>query len=238
MYQILTGDPNTESSSYPRTQQTFSSPYLHEFQPEWVRSFPWLHYSKHTDGAFCQACALFATSDVNGQKLGYFVTKPFTSWIKMTSKATKHSKQEYHQLAVVRMDEFIQRYKNPTQSVDALINSAKKQRMLDNQRVIESLLKTITFCGRQGIASRGHSDDHVSWTEFEERNLGNFVELLKFRAEHDHVLAQHLERAPRNATYTSKTIQIEMIDVIGTPFIITSQKRSKVPSTIPFLSMR
>ena len=62
----------------------------------------------------------------------------------------------------------------------------------------------IMFYGRQGIALRGHSDDHVSWTEFEKRNLGNFVELLKFRAEHDHVLAQHLERAQRNATYTSK----------------------------------
>lgn len=109
MYQILTGDPNTDSSSYPRTQQTSSSPYLRQFQPEWVRSFPWLHYSKHTDGAFCRACALIAPSDVKGQKLGYFVTKPFTSWIKMTSKATKHSKQEYHQLAVVRMDEFIQK---------------------------------------------------------------------------------------------------------------------------------
>ena len=110
MYQILTSDPNTDSSSYPRTQQTSSSPYLRQFKPEWVQSFPWLHYSRHTDGAFCRACALFAPSDVKGQKLSYFVTKPFMKWIKMTSK---HSKQEYHQLAVVKMDELIQRYKNP-----------------------------------------------------------------------------------------------------------------------------
>lgn len=75
IYQILTSEPNTDSSSYPRTQQTPSSPYLRQFQPEWVQSFPWLHYSRHTDGAFCRACALFAPSDVKGQKLGYFVTK-------------------------------------------------------------------------------------------------------------------------------------------------------------------
>ena len=107
--------------------------------------------------------------------------------------------------------------------------------MLDNQCVIESLLKTIMFCGRQGIALRGHSDDHVSWTEFEKRNLDNFVELLKFRAEHDHVLAQHLERAPQNATYTSKTIQNEMIDVIGTAIrnnITEEVKSSKYYSII------
>lgn len=235
MYQILTLNPNMDPASYPRTQQTSSSPYLRQFQPEWVRSFPWLHYSRHTDGAFCRACALFAPSDVKGQKLSYFVTRPFTSWIKMTSKATKHSKQEYHQLAVAKMDEFIRRYKHPPQSVDALLNSAKKQRMLDNQCVIESLLKTIMFCGRQGISLRGHSDDHVSWSEFEERNLGNFIELLKFRAEHDHVLAQHLKYAPRNATYTSKTIQNEMIDVIGTVIrndIIKEVKSSKLYSVI------
>ena len=126
MYQILTLNPNMDPASYPRTQQTSSSPYLRQFQPEWVRSFPWLHYSRHTDGAFCRACALFAPSDVKGQKLSYFVTRPSTSWIKMTSKATKHSKQEYHQLAVAKMDEFIKRYKHPPQSVDALLNSAKK----------------------------------------------------------------------------------------------------------------
>ena len=126
------------------------------------------------------------------------------------------------------MDEFIQRYKNPPQSVDALINSAKKQRMLDNQHVIESPLKTIMFCGRRGIFFRGRSDDHVIWSEFEERNLGNFIELLRFRAEYDHVLAQHLKCAPRNATYTSKTIQNEMIDVIGTVIRneITKEARS------------
>ena len=43
-------------------------------------------------------------------------------------------------------------------------------------------------------------------------NRGNFVE---FRAEHDQILAQHLANAPRNATYTSKTIQNELIEVVG-----------------------
>ena len=215
-YQILISEPISNPSAYPRTQQTATSPYQRQFQPEWLRSFPWLHYSRHTDGAFCRACAMFAPGTVKGQKLSSFVTKHFYLWIKMTDKATKHSKQGYHHLAMARMDEFIRRYSTPSQSVDVLLNSARKQRLLKNQCVIESLMKTIIFCGRQGLALRGHRDDHVNWDECEEHNLGNFIEMLKFRAENDHVLAEHLQGAPRNATYTSKTIQNEMIDVIGT----------------------
>ena len=43
----------------------------------------------------------------------------------------------------------------------------------------------------------------------------NFIELVKFRAETDAILKTHLENAPRNALYISKTIQNELIDTIG-----------------------
>jgi hypothetical protein len=78
-YQILTSEPISDLSTYPRTQQTATSPYLRQFQPEWLRSFPWLHYSRHANGVFCRACAVFAPGTVKGQKLSSFVTKPFHS---------------------------------------------------------------------------------------------------------------------------------------------------------------
>ena len=234
-YRILTCEPSTDPSAYPRKQQTASSSYQRQFHPKWLQSFPWLHYSRHSDGAFCRACALFAPDNVKGQTLGAFVTKPFTSWIKMTAKATKHSKQGYHQVSMTKMDEFVHRYSIPSQSMDVLVNSIAQQRLLDNQCVIESLLKTVMFCGRQGLAFRGHNDDHVSWSELEERNLGNFVECLRFRAEHDRILARHLQSAPCNATYTSKTSQNEMIYVVGTVIrtdILNEVKKSKYYSII------
>lgn len=46
-------------------------------------------------------------------------------------------------------------------------------------------------------------------------NEGNFVELVRFQAETDPVLAQHLAKSPRNARYTSKTIQNELVEAIG-----------------------
>ena len=46
-------------------------------------------------------------------------------------------------------------------------------------------------------------------------NHGNFIALVNFRAQTDETLKKHLQNAPRNAKYTSKTIQNQLIDIIG-----------------------
>ena len=47
-------------------------------------------------------------------------------------------------------------------------------------------------------------------------NPGNFLALLKFRAEGgDTVLASHLQSGGKNALYTSKTVQNELIEICG-----------------------
>ena len=80
-YRILTREPNTDASSYPRTRASASAAFR-QFQPSWLKSFPWLHYSQHTNGAFCRACAMFVPETVGGQIPGQFVTKAFRSWKK------------------------------------------------------------------------------------------------------------------------------------------------------------
>ena len=66
--------------------------------------------------------------------------------------------------------------------------------MESNQKVVESLLKIVLLCGKQGLALRGHRDDKIIWSDIgdEHPNEGNFVELVRFRAETDLILAQHL----------------------------------------------
>lgn len=82
--------------------------------------------------------------------------------------------------------------------------------------MIESLFKVAILCGKQGLAMRGHRDDRVQWEdEGEGSNEGNFIQLVRFRAETDDVLAAHLSKAPQNARYTSKTIQNELLQVAG-----------------------
>ena len=65
----------------------------------------------------------------------------------------------------------------------------------------------------KNLALRGHRDDS---TASEHGNKGNFHALLEFRAKAGGVtLKEHLMYAKRNATYTSKTIQNEMINIIS-----------------------
>ena len=86
------------------------------------------------------------------------------------------------------------------------------------------------------MALRGHRDDKVDWTVEElSHNEGNFIELVRFRAETDHILANHLSKAPRNAKYTSKTIQNELISVVGRSIqntIVNEVKEAKFYSVI------
>ena len=78
-------------------------------------------------------------------------------------------------------------------------------------------VQIVMLCGIQGLAFRGHRDDKIIWTDVGEEhpNEGNFVELVRFRAETDPTLAQHLANSPRNARYTSKTIQNVLVKVVG-----------------------
>ena len=183
-YHILKTEPNSDPSSFPRTRSSESQPYRH-FQPSWTKQYPWLHYSQHDDGAYCRACALFAPKQVGGQDLGKFVTKPFKSWGKVFQKASTHGTKNYHLSSMTRMTEFLAQYENPSQSISVIMDSELQRVMETNQKVLESLIKIILLCGKQGLALRGHRDDNISWTEDDEAhsNEGDFVELVRFRAE-------------------------------------------------------
>lgn len=73
------------------------------------------------------------------------------------------------------------------------------------------IVESVILCGKQNIPLRGHRDDSTSTSS----NKGNFWAILNLLASHDKELADHLKNAPKNATYTSKTIQNEIIDTIG-----------------------
>ena len=71
--------------------------------------------------------------------------------------------------------------------------------------------------GMQGLAFRGHRDEKftfVDQSDQESYNPGNFIKLVRFRAETNPALAKHLKNAPKNARYTSKTIQNQMINIV------------------------
>ena len=72
----------------------------------------------------------------------------------------------------------------------------------------------ILFCGQQGISLRGRRDDSTANSGL--CNKGNFMALLEYSVRSGNAaLAKHLKEAPKNALYTSKTNQNELIGCIG-----------------------
>ena len=217
-YRILIKEHDPNPSAYPRTRP-YGSGAFRQFQPSWLTQYPWLHYSPHSDGVFCRACVLFAPETAGGRTLGQFVTKPFKSWVNKTQKMIAHGSSDYHLTAYAKMNQFMSTYENPSEAIDTRLDSQAQRQLEDNQQVIKSLFKVVMLLGKQGIALRGHRDDKIEWieqTDTETSNQGNFIELIRFRADTDAVLRKHLESAPKNAQYTSKTIQNQLIDVVGT----------------------
>lgn len=65
------------------------------------------------------------------------------------------------------MTEFITRYQEFSAAINMQmqVQVAAQKRMVDNQTVIESLLKVILLCGKQGLALHGHRHHNIDWEE-------------------------------------------------------------------------
>ena len=113
---------------------------------------------------------------------------------------------------------WLHNYEEPSKAINTQLDSQAQKQLEENRLVIESLFKVTMLLGKQGLAFRGHRDDKIVPLEHnvaESENPGNFIELVYFRAETDTVLAKHLNNAPKNPKYTSKTIQNQMINMVG-----------------------
>lgn len=85
---------------------------------------------------------------------------------------------------------------------------------------LKSIIGTITFCGENNLALRGHRDDGFKEQKNEDGELelegggGIFNALLALRANSgDDLLLDHIRNGPKNAQYTSGDIQNEMINL-------------------------
>lgn len=163
------------------------------------------------------------------------MTEPFQNWKKAIerydehfhkkrhdstqSSSSSHKKPgtgfELHMVSFTRGVNFTNCMENKQVPVPHLIDAALEERKQKNMRILETIVDTVLFCGRQNIALRGHRDDssHSLDPSF---NTGNFKALLQYRVNGgDRELGYHLENASKNATYISKTTQNEIIKIIG-----------------------
>ena len=156
-------------------------------------------------------------SNIGAVRAQILITKPLTNWKDAREILLGHAALNYHVQAEAKLNEFARLYKQPSSRIQNLLTAEAQATVQRNRAVLTSVAKCVEWCGRQGIALRGHRDDSTAET----LNQGNFRALLSFRAETDIVLAQHLQSAQKNATYVSKTVQNDLQEVMGN--YITSQ---------------
>ena len=187
-----------------------------KFQFSWLHRWNWLAYSKLLDGAFCKYCVLFSLNygGVGSQPLGKLLKIPFSNWKKATDKFNEHQQCEYHKTAILLSQNRKSVMEKKIEPINIALNSSLSQQIIENRLKLAPIIETIIFCGRQGLALRGHRDFGNFQLEDPDENDGNFRALLRYRVKGgDETLKHHLENSSKNARYLSPTIQNEVINV-------------------------
>ena len=140
---------------------------------------------------------------------------PLQKFKKALEILAQHEEKEYHKDSYCKTTGFLERMAPRCVSIDAQLNTLHACSTNERTRVIlKSIIAWVEFCGRQSIALRVHRDDANDLQS--DGNHGNFQALLKFRCESsDTVLADHLKNCAKNASYRSKTIQNDIIVILG-----------------------
>ena len=147
---------------------------------------------------------------------GVLVKSPLTNFQKALELLDKHTKKLYHKAAVVDYEEFVKVMTNKQPSIQQQLRIISQETIANNCKKLRSILETIILCGRQNIPLRGHCDSSLDLERDLNASHGNFWSLLQFRVSAgDTTLRDHLEKAPRNAMYTSPDIQNQVIDILG-----------------------
>ena len=134
--------------------------------------------------------------------------------------------------AITKCDEYLCVMQGQQPSIAQRFNKSVAD---TNRQILKSIIETLILCGRQNIPLRGHRDNLTDIERYPEDSSGhgNFGALLKFRIRSgDHVLSKHLDKAARNATYTSADIQNQLLAIIGEH--IQGQILSKVTEAVCF----
>ena len=95
------------------------------------------------------------------------------------------------------------------------MSTKSQEQIKSNRQVVKSVAQTVHFLAKQNLSLFVHRDDEQYYNR-ESVNPGNFQELLKFQCESGYsCLNLHFEEGNKNVTYHRKTIQNQLIQIIG-----------------------
>ena len=175
------------------------------FQRRWLR---YVQEESHR-GGWCLPCFVFLT-DLEKTSLGAFVKTAFVKYNKSKELLAGHLIKQYHLTAMERASKFIANFLNPEGRIDSSLAEAGSKNFQFNSKILPTIVEAVIFCARQRIALQGSHQDKVDYSSEPTQNQGNFVAVLRLL---DSTLDGHFKHGARNALYTSKTVQNEVLQI-------------------------
>ena len=68
-----------------------------------------------------------------------------------------HEQKDYHKVSMLRISSFKENERNAASRID--VQMLQQQEFSFNKAALESIVDCLVYCGKQGIALRGHRDD-------------------------------------------------------------------------------
>ena len=150
-------------------------------------------------------CVLFPEENTPGGLPKLLITKAYSNWKDVINDLKHHVSCAYHRTSITLMENFVKTWENVEARVDYILDKRLKERVAKNRNILESIIRCIKFCGRQGIALRSHRDDETIKKSdvMDKAVFGNLKELLKLCSDlGDTTLKEHLDSCAKNASYT------------------------------------
>ena len=171
------------------------------FATHWYKSYPFIEYSNQKDAVYCFSCRLFPSN--SGHPDNSFATQGCRKWKKIGEKLKKHAESRSHKESMAKWMAYKQS-KSTSTVADQLI-SQRASNVVANRMYISTIAQVVVLCARQGIALRGHDESSTS------TNKGNFVEIVELLASVMPELERKFRSLPKNAKYTSKVVQNDLL---------------------------
>ncbi|XP_075479013.1 uncharacterized protein LOC142519883 [Primulina tabacum] len=179
------------------------------FQKCRFEQFSWLECSPNKDEAFCFPYFIFQGKDT---RYPTFIVNGFRSWKRVNDvkrcALLMHvgGPTTQHNNAVQSMGVLM----NVNGHIDKMMNAQTSEEVKKNRLRLKAIIESIRWFCLQGCALRGHDESSFS------NNQGNLIEMIKFMGKMDvNINNVVLEKAPRNAKYTSPDIQKDILHILA-----------------------
>ena len=133
---------------------------LHEFGKQrrsfcssWYSKYPWLHYQEGNDTVLCFYCLVAhkRSLQITQTKDEAFGSSGFSNRKKALERFEKHQSTIAHREAV----ELVKTIPNTAKDVGEMLSGAHAQQKVENWEMLQIILSSIRYLGRQGLALRG-----------------------------------------------------------------------------------